>query len=111
MNNKIYDTFIIWHISLDEIIYKGITEKLVGGAVIYSSYASAAGGCKVGALTKVSSQDLSLLNSFNIEKEDVYYITSKETTSIRNEYMSDDKERRICTCLGIADQFKLEEIP
>lgn len=111
MTKKIYDIFIIGHISLDELVYKGVSEKMVGGAVIQSSYAASSGGNKVGILTKTSLDDKSFLDSFNIPKDDVYFIASEKTTSIRNEFLSDDKERRTLTCLSIAESFKLEEIP
>lgn len=110
MIKKEYDTFIIGHISKDEIIYEDTRTKNVGGAVIYSSYAAKAGGNKVGVLTKISQEDKGLLDYFNVEKEDVYFIPSKETTSIRNIYLSEDKERRICTALSIADSFNTNEL-
>ncbi len=106
-----YDTFIIGHISKDEIVYEGETSKNIGGAVVYSSYAAKAGGSKVGILTKLSSIDLDLLNVFNVNKSDIYHVISKETTSIRNEYLSKDRERRNCTALSISDPFLIKEIP
>jgi sugar/nucleoside kinase (ribokinase family) len=108
---KKYDTFIIGHISKDEIIYEGNLSKNIGGAVVYSSYAAKAGGSKVGAMTKLSAADLHLLSIFNIDRKDTYCIVSKETTSIRNEYLSKDRERRNCTALSIADPFSIEELP
>ncbi|MDF2524087.1 MAG: ribokinase, partial [Clostridiales bacterium] len=111
MERKIYDTFIIGHISLDEIIYNGETTKRPGGAVEAASYAAAAGGYKTGILTKTAAEDIRLLDIFNIPKEDIYHVVSKQTTSIRNEYLTADRERRNCTALGIADQFVLEDMP
>lgn len=111
MGVKKYDTFIIGHISKDEIIYKGVKSENVGGAVIYSSYSANDGNNKVGVLTKVSPEDLNLLDNFNIDKEDIYNVLSKETTSIRNEYLSEDRERRLCSSLSIADPFTMEDVP
>jgi sugar/nucleoside kinase (ribokinase family) len=111
MSKRKYGTFIMGHVSKDEIIYEGALSKNTGGAVIYSSYAAKAGGKACGVLTKVSSKDLSLLSTFNIDKDDIYCIVSNETTSIRNEYLSKDRERRNCTAISIADPFKIEEIP
>ncbi|MCY6354607.1 hypothetical protein [Clostridium sp. ZS2-4] len=111
MNMKNYDTFIIGHISLDEIIYKGEMCKTYGGAVLASSYSAAAGEVKTGIFTKVLKNDVEIINIFNIPKEDIYYDYTERNTSIRNEYLSDDKERRICTALSIADQFKINELP
>ncbi|MCM0650811.1 PfkB family carbohydrate kinase [Clostridium swellfunianum] len=111
MVNIHYDTFIMGHISIDEIIYEGTYEKSIGGAVIYSSYAAKAGGSKVGVLTKVAEEHIDLLRNFNVSKADIYSTGSKGTTSIRNEYLSKDKERRICTALSIAEPFTMEDLP
>lgn len=109
---KHYDTLTIGHISLDyNIDYLDHQIIEVGGAVIYSSAAAYAGGYKVGVVTKVAPCDTDRLNTFVIPKEDVFYIPSKESTSIRNKYHTADKERRTCTCIGQGDPFTLEDIP
>ena len=109
---KHYDTLEIGHISLDyNIDYLDHQIIEVGGAVIYSSAAAYAGGYKVGVVTKVAPEDRDRLNCFVIDKEDVFYIPSKESTSIRNKYHTADKERRTCTCIGQGDSFTVEDIP
>lgn len=109
---KHYDTLTIGHISLDyNIDYLDHQIIEVGGAVIYSSAAAYAGGYKVGVVTKVAPADTDRLNTFVIPKEDVFYIPSKESTSIRNKYHTADKERRTCTCIGQGDPFTIEDIP
>lgn len=106
-----YDTLTIGHISLDyNIDYKDQQIIEVGGAVIYSSAAAKAGGYKVGVVTKLAPQDKDRLKTFVINKEDIYYIPSSESTSIRNKYHTADKERRTCTCIGQGDSFKIEDI-
>ena len=112
MNRNSFDTFIIGHISLDEIIYKGETNKNFGGAVVYSSYAAVAGKQNVGVLTKVSKEDESeLFNIFNTPNSSIYYKMSSNRTSIRNEYLTEDKEKRICTALSVANPFTVDDIP
>ena len=109
---KHYDTLTIGHISLDyNIDYLDHQIIEVGGAVIYSSAAAYAGGYKVGVVTKVAPADTDRLDTFVIPKEDVFYIPSKESTSIRNKYHTADKERRTCTCIGQGDPFTIEDIP
>ncbi|MDE5654771.1 MAG: hypothetical protein K2I46_04100, partial [Clostridia bacterium] len=106
------DTLEIGHISLDyNIDYLDHQIIEVGGAVIYSSAAAYAGGYKVGVVTKLAPQDKDRLNCFVIDKEDVFYIPSKESTSIRNKYHTADKERRTCTCIGQGDSFTIDDIP
>jgi len=108
---KIYDTLTIGHISLDyNIDYQDNQIIEVGGAVIYSSAAAYAGGYKVAVVTKVAPQDKDRLSAFVIDKDDIYYIPSSESTSIRNKYHTADKERRTCTCIGQGDSFKIDDI-
>ena len=108
---KNYDTFIMGHISIDENIYQGEAVKEIGGAVFYSSCASYAIGHKIGILTKLSRKDRKYLEAFNISKEDITALDSRNTTSIRNIYHSADRERRTCTALSVADPFTIDDIP
>ena len=108
---KKYDTLTIGHISLDyNIDYQDHQIIEVGGAVIYSSAAAYAGGYKVAVVTKVAPQDKDRLKEFVIDPDDIYYIPSSESTSIRNKYHTADKERRTCACIGQGDSFKIEDI-
>ncbi len=76
-----------------------------GGAVVYSSCSSYAIGHKTGILTKLSFRDKERLEIFSIPKENIITLDSKNTTSIRNIYHTEDRERRTCTALSIADPF------
>ncbi|MDD5016119.1 MAG: PfkB family carbohydrate kinase [Atribacterota bacterium] len=111
MKIRRYDTFIMGHISIDENIYQEETVKETGGAVVYSSCSSYAIGHKTGILTKLSFKDRKRLEIFSIPKEDITVLDSKNTTSIRNIYHTEDRERRTCTALSIADPFKISDIP
>lgn len=112
MNKKTYDTFIIGHVSLDENIYEGQVDKDFGGAVLYSGYSATAGGNNVGIFTKSSNEDEEKITKlFNVPEEDFYYTISSNRTSIRNEYLTADREKRICTALSVADPFTIEEVP
>lgn len=108
---KRYDSFIMGHISIDENVYQGEAVKEVGGAVFYSSCASHSIGHKTGILTKLSRKDREYLKAFNVPKEDIIALDSRNTTSIRNIYHSADRERRTCTALSVADPFTIGDIP
>ncbi len=109
---KRYDTLTIGHISLDyNIDYLDNLIIEVGGAVIYSSAAAYAGGRSVGVVTKLAERDKQRLNEFVIPKEDIFFIQSAKSTSIRNKYFTADKEKRLCTCISQADPFCIEDIP
>ena len=99
------------HISIDENIYQREDVKEIGGAVVYSSCASYAVGHKTGILTKLSFQDKDCLEVFTIPEEDIFALSSQNTTSIRNIYHSADRERRTCTALSVADPFTIDDIP
>ena len=109
---KKYDVLTIGHISLDyNIDYLDNQIIEVGGAVIYSSASAYAGGYFVGVVTKLAERDKDRLKEFVIPEEDVYFIPSKKSTSIRNKYFTADKEKRKCTCISQADAFTIEDIP
>ena len=111
MKIKKYDTFIMGHISKDENVFQGKTINETGGAVVYSSCSSYAISHKTGILTKLSFKDGKHLEIFSILKENIITLDSKNTTSIRNIYHTEDKERRTCTALSIADPFEISDIP
>ena len=108
---KRYDSFVMGHISIDENMYQEKAVKEIGGAVFYSSCASHAIGYKIGVLTKLFPEDRKYLEAFTIPKENITALDSKNTTSIRNIYLSADRERRTCTALSIADPFTIEDMP
>lgn len=109
---KSYDSLVIGHISLDyNIDYQDNMIVEVGGAVIYSSAAGYALGHKIGAVTKLNKHDIDRLSELVIPQDDIYFIPSISSTSIRNKYHTADKEKRTCTCLSQADSFTIEDIP
>ena len=110
MDVKKYDIFIIGHVSLDENVYHDQAERIYGGACVIC-FAAATGQSKIGILTKSSEDDEKIASLFNIPKEDIYHIKSGKTTSIRNEYLTEDRENRVSTVLSVADPFRMEEIP
>lgn len=109
---KKYDILTIGHISLDYNIDCRDNQIIeIGGAVIYSSAAAFAAGKKVGVVTKLSVEDKERLDEFVIPKEDIYFIPSGKSTSIRNKYFTENKEVRKCTCISQADGFTINDIP
>lgn len=109
---KQYDSLIIGHITKDfNIDHLKNLNEICGGAVLFSSASAYALGHKTGAVTKLAKEDESRLDSFTIDKEDVYCITSEKSTVMRNEYFTADKEKRNSTCLSFADSFTMEDLP
>jgi len=110
---KKYDTIIIGHISKDTNTDLDGTVNSVGGAVVYSS-ASAAVASQVAVLTKTAPAERDdLLPSLRVidQEKDIFYLPSKFSTAIKNQYFTVDRERRTCQAVTIADPFTLEDIP
>ena len=111
---KKYNIMMIGHVSKDIMIYKGGDEKeerFTGGPVIYSSASAARLGADVLVVTKASKEDWKDIQYIKDDKTDVKIIDSKETTSIENIYLTEDRERRKVTLLSRADSFTPEDIP
>ncbi len=109
---KHYSSVIIGHITMDyNIDHLGNEEKIVGGAVVYSSASAHALGHTVAAVTKVAPADMDRMDTFTIPKEDIFCIPSKTSTNMKNQYLTADKERRICSCSSKGDPFLLSDIP
>lgn len=105
-----YDIVMIGHISKDIIIDRGVESRILGGAVIQSSAAARRSGARVFVVTKASSDDADVGRFFEAEGTDVRIIPSRSSTSIRNVYESEDRDRRTATLLNLADPFVPEEL-
>ena len=108
---NMYDFFVIGHISLDENIDLQKTEKSVGGAILYSSSVYSSLGYKVAVLTKLSPADNHCIDQINVPQQDIFLVPSKKTTSIRNVYFDESREKRVSTALSTADPFLITDIP
>ena len=109
---KKYDTLVVGPISLDiNIDYQDNVEREVGGAVVQSGWAAASSGAKTAIFTKLNSKDASIEQVFEGSGADLFCKESANTTSIRNQYFTADKERRACNALGQCDAFHFDELP
>lgn len=84
---------------------------MVGGAVLHAVWAAHQLNRMVGVLTKTAAADKSMLKEFPQSNTDIHWLPSKETTSIKNDYTTTDKETRICTNLGQADPYEADDFP
>lgn len=112
MKRKSYDTLIVGPCSIDIMIDCNMQQTtLVGGAVIQSGYAAANTGSRTAVFTKLNTEDADIYKAFEHCNADVYWKPSKATTSIRNQYFTQDQEKRECQLLSKCDKIKSEEIP
>lgn len=109
---KHYESVIIGHISMDNNIdHLGNGAFVCGGAVLYSSASAYAQGHKVAAITRLAEKDSERLFEFTIPKEDVYAVWCENSTTMKNVYLTPDKERRNSSCLSVGTPFELSDIP
>ena len=109
---KEYDIMVVGPISLDHNIdYLGNERKEVGGAVVASGFAAAGSGAKTAIFCKSNAADADVQECFAGVNADFYWAASKVTCSIRNRYFTADKERRVCTSMGVCDPFRFDELP
>jgi len=105
------DIIMIGHISQDILIdHQQVRQEIVGGAVVYSSFAASAGGATVKVITKLAAQDEAILADLENPNVQWEVLPSALSTSIKNTYFTPDKERREVVLLSQADPFTLEEI-
>ncbi len=109
---KKYSSVILGHLSYDyNIDHEGNLQEILGGAVLYSSASAHALGHNVLAVTKLAKKDRERLKAFTLPKENIVALDSETSTMIRNQYLSADKEKRICTCLERGEPFTESDLP
>ncbi len=109
---KHYDSVIIGHISMDNNIdHLGNSAFVCGGAVLYSSASAHALGHSVAAVTRLAEKDSERLSEFTIPKEDIYAVWCENSTTMKNVYLTPDKERRNSSCLSVGTPFEISDIP
>lgn len=109
---KHYDSVIIGHISMDNNIdHLGNSAFVCGGAVLYSSASAHALGHSVAAVTRLAEKDSGRLFEFTIPKEDIYAVWCENSTTMKNVYLTPDKERRNSSCLSVGTPFEISDIP
>lgn len=109
---KQYDLMIVGPATRDvNIDFTGAVDRCVGGAVTFCTPAARAVTDRVFAAVKISPNDADILDGFHMAPEDIALLPSKETTCIRNEYFTADRERRTCTCSAQSGPITPDEIP
>lgn len=112
MEKKQYDTLVIGPISLDQNIdYRDVETREVGGAIVQSGYAASRSGNVTAIFTKLNSKDASVDDAFKNSGADIFWKESAQTTAIRNKYFTPEQETRECRAIGKCDPVALEELP
>jgi len=103
---------MIGHFAKDRLVIDGTTSAIAsGGAVYYGSVALRHIGARVAVVTRLHSDDFSLLSEMEAEGVQVFATSAPETSGIENTYTTADMERRTCKLMSFAGPFQREEIP
>lgn len=109
---KEYDLMIIGPATRDvNIDYTGAEDRCVGGAVTFCTPAARTAGANVFAAVKISPDDTDIIDVFGMDPADIALLPSEETTLMRNEYFTPDRERRKAGCCAQSDPVLPGEIP
>lgn len=64
-----------------------------------------------GILTKMAPEQKMLMDVVAVPNEDIFFIPCAENTSMTNQYLSADRERRRLIVQSVADPFRITDVP
>ena len=105
------DIFCFGNISIDTDQIPGSSRTYTGGAIIHAAWTAFQLQNSLTILTKTAISDHHRLEAFPLPPEAIHWVKSKNTTSILNEYITVDRERRNCSCVSQAEPFVLADFP
>ncbi len=107
-----YDVMIIGPATRDcNIDYDGMVNHCIGGAVSFCTQAAVSTGANVYAAVKINAADTDIIDAFEMDSDHIALLPSEQTTLMKNEYFTADRERRRGTCLAQSDPITIDEIP
>ncbi len=106
-----YDIIVLGHFSKDKLVIRGIEKDAPGGAVYYSGLALSKMNIRSGIITLLNKDDYYQLDVLSSNGVDVFAYESELTSEIRNTYVTDDLDKRICEPIAFAGGFTEENIP
>lgn len=106
-----YNAAFIGPVSLDiNIDCNGNIRRELGGAVVQAGFSAGKCGFNVCVLTKSALPDSEIRARFKGSNANIIHLQSNQTCSIRNQYFTPDKEKRICTSLAVCDTFTVKDL-
>ena len=107
-----YDVMIIGPATRDcNIDYDGMVNNCVGGAVTFCTPAAVSTGANVFAAVKANPADTDIIDEFHMDSDHIALLPSEETTVMRNEYFTADRERRKASCTAQSGPITIDQIP
>jgi sugar/nucleoside kinase (ribokinase family) len=105
-----YDAVVIGDLAVDEIVVHGRTTTATGGSVYYGAIAMARLGMRTAVVTRLAEKDFARLDELRAAGIEVRAHTAAESSGIRNVYLTEDMDRRVCTPLGFAGRFSPADV-
>ena len=105
-----YDIVILGHFSNDKLVIRGVEKEAPGGAVYYGGLALGKMNIRSAIITLLNNDDFHQLDILKRNGVDVFAHESQVTSGIRNRYVTDDLDKRICEPLTFAGAFKEEHV-
>ncbi len=93
------------HLSIDVNVVKGTPQTVYGGGVVYGGIAAARLGAEVTVYTKCRAEDREHFSALDDAGVRVVLFPSETSTSIRNDYPTDNPDDRTCHLISRAEPF------
>jgi sugar/nucleoside kinase (ribokinase family) len=100
----------IGHVCVDKNLIRGELETFYGGGVIHGAVTAKRLGAEVSVLTKCAEEDREHFTSFRDAGVDAVFLPSRASTSIRNEYPTENPDDRRSNIISTADPFSTADI-
>lgn len=100
----------IGHVCVDKNLIRGELETFYGGGVIHGAVTARRLGADVSVLTKCAESDREHFTSFRDAGVDAVFLPSRSSTSIRNEYPTENPDDRRSFLISSADPFSASDI-
>ncbi len=106
-----YDIIILGHFAKDKLVIRGNVKDALGGAVYYGGLALSRMNIRSGIITRLRKDDYYQLDVLRNNGVDVFAYESELTSGIKNTYVTDDLDKRICEPIAFAGEFEEDNIP
>ena len=100
----------VGHVCVDRNLVRGELETFYGGGVIHGAVTASRLGAEVSVLTKCADADRERFTSFREASVDARFLPSRCSTSIRNEYPTENPDDRRSRLISRADPFSSADI-
>jgi sugar/nucleoside kinase (ribokinase family) len=100
----------VGHVCVDRNLIRGELETFYGGGVIHGAVTAKRLGAEVAVLTKCAEADREAFTSFREAGVEVTFLSSRTSTSIRNEYPSENPDDRRSSIVSRAEPFSAADL-